>query len=168
MTAQEQAEAIRRAADLSVDHISAWFATGTDHSTFQAMREEIERNMTESLKFYVDSQSAFKDQRIEQLETRHESDGQRISELQKELHEFRTDMSGTIQQALDRLTTEKDRLIRMKEDEVGLLKQRIAELGDLLDRVSHLTRARTFQADASGFCALDCPACAWARMKEGK
>ncbi len=64
MTTEQQTEAIRRAAELSVDHISAWFATGTGNSIFQSMRQEIERNMTESLKFTEDCQSAFKDQRI--------------------------------------------------------------------------------------------------------
>ncbi len=50
MIAEQQAAAIRRAAEISVDHISAWFGSGTGHSMFQSMREEIERNVTAGLK----------------------------------------------------------------------------------------------------------------------
>jgi hypothetical protein len=130
MTAEQKAEAIRRAAELSVDHISAWFATGTGSQICRSMREEIERNMAESLKFTEDCQSAFKDQRI--------------AELQKELHEFRTDISGTIQQAIERLAAEKNGLITERDERIAELAQ---QTNQLVKAYANLQRAAFKHAD---------------------
>lgn len=65
MTAEQQAEAIARAAELSADRIASSFGLGAMNGC--KIRAEIERTMAESLKFKQDCQSAFKDQRIAEM-----------------------------------------------------------------------------------------------------
>lgn len=106
----------------------------------------------------------------------------RITELEKELAEFRSDISGVIKQTIDRLSMEKDRLITERDQritELELLRdaavfdqlQTTVKLTDhmvamiaLLDQCAHDGRyARTSMATPD--CWPDCVACAWARLK---
>lgn len=48
-TAAETAAAVRQAAFLSVDHITAWMGQGNSSSFAKSMREEIETNMLKAL-----------------------------------------------------------------------------------------------------------------------